>query len=275
MNYSSINTQKICPLVSLSSGKGGVGKTVGIVHLAMILAKKGLKVLIFDGDLGMANVDVILGLHPKHSLQDIFTTTLSLKDIILEGPFGIKILPSGSGVKELQNLSILEKDYLLDQMKTLEQSFDIILIDTGAGIGENVSILNKISHKNIIITTPEPHAITDAYALIKVLSQEYGKKQFDVIINMVKNNFEAEKIAENLKRVAQTYLNVKLNLLGSIPYDQEIINAIMRREAISDQNIHTVSGQAWKEVTNQLIAELYAHSKVTKNSTLWEQLLNP
>jgi flagellar biosynthesis protein FlhG len=185
-----IAKHKIC-IISITSGKGGVGKTSIAANLAYLLARMKKKTLIFDADCGLANIDLILGLTPKYNLYHVLKGEKTLKEIIINGPGGIKILPSSSGIQEMSNLSIEQKLALQDQLDALHARPDFMVIDTSAGISENVMYFNMVAKETIVVVTPEPTSMTDAYALIKLLYQRHAKKRFRLLLNIVKTENEA------------------------------------------------------------------------------------
>ena len=240
-------------VITISSGKGGVGKTVSTIQMALSASSLGYKVLILDGDLGLSNVDVVLGLEAKNTIDDVFNYDLSLDKIILDGPNNIKVISSGSGITGLEKLSPIKKQILSNKIDELQESFDIIFIDTGAGIGSNVLHLNKIAHERIIITTSEPHAVTDSYALIKILSEEYQIENLNLMINMVKSPQEGMNLAQKLGDICDQYLNKSINYIGSIPSDPNVSKQILRQKVNSPNRTKTISGQAWDNITKKMI----------------------
>ncbi len=238
--------------MTVSSGKGGVGKTLSVVNLAYFIQKIGYRVLIIDGDLGMANVDVVLGLRPRYNMRDVLDGNATWSEIMLEGPEGIKILPSGSGISKLQDFSYVEKQSLLSHIEDLKQSFDFYLIDTGAGIGSHVIHFNKLSQRRLVVTTPEPHAITDAYALIKVLNQN-GIQSCDLIVNMVHKESQGDLVAQRIINAANSFMKIDIRYLGSIPVDPSLARHVMRRDVCSEECSKTVSAQSWAKVARKIL----------------------
>ena len=219
-------------VITISSGKGGVGKTNIAVNLAIALRKFRKSVMILDADLGLANVDVLLGLAPKHNLYHVFTGEKKLNEIILKGPAGILILPASSGIESMTNLNTSQKICFLDQIGTLPEDIDYFIIDTSAGISSNVIYFNISSQMNIIVLTPEPTSLTDAYALIKVLSSNYNLKNFDILFNLVKSPEEAKEVYEHLTLVTDKFLSVKLSFLGSLLFDSNLKRAVLKQKPV-------------------------------------------
>lgn len=212
--------------IAIASGKGGVGKTNVTANLAIALKKLGKEVLVLDADIGLSNIDVLLHLAPKHSIQDILQDRMTLKEVLVEGPGGIKIMPASSGVQELTMLDEFQRLKLLDAFDAYEDNLDILLIDTAAGISENVAFFCIAAQEIIIIASPEPTAITDAYALIKVLFTRYQEKEFSVLVNSVRKPREAIEVYKSLSLVAEKFLNISLDYLGYIPYDDSVRKAV-------------------------------------------------
>jgi flagellar biosynthesis protein FlhG len=242
-------------VISVTSGKGGVGKTLTTVNVAVAARRLGLSVLILDGDLGLANVDVVLGLKARYNIRDVLDGHASLKDIIVEGPLGIAVIPSGSGVSSLTQLSYAQKQQILAEIAALDGHYDLLLIDTGAGISDNVVHLNRAAQKMVVVTTPEPHALTDAYALIKVMAEEHGVKSPNLLVNMARGEGEALKVYERIAEVARRFLNINVNYLGHVPHDPQVPKSVMQRRAASEQSTFTVSGQAWNSGARKLLNE--------------------
>ncbi|MFK7873739.1 MAG: MinD/ParA family protein [Oligoflexales bacterium] len=257
-------------VIAISSGKGGVGKTLTTVQMSFYAARMGKKVLILDGDLGLSNVDIVLGLRPRYNIYDVINGTAELKDILLEGPMGVSIIPTGSGISSLSELSWVEKISFFSELETISQDFDFMIIDAGAGIGKNVIHLNKISDQHVIVTTPEPHAMADAYAAIKTLYLENETTNFHILVNHATSDQEGFQTWKKLQNVAHQFLNCQLHFLGSVPHDQKIASIIAKQQPIDVHGIHTVSGQAWHKSFHNLPAFSMNEQNVTFEKTFWE-----
>ena len=205
--------------ICITSGKGGVGKTSIAVNLAMALVQKQHRVLIVDGDLGLANVDIFFGIAASDTIRDVLENGRQPLACVCFPRNGLGILPAASGVPEMVSLGPEDQRLLGSYFSTLFSDFDIILIDTAAGIGASVLWFNSFVRNNFIIITPEPTSITDAYALIKILSKKYGRNRFQIIVNQAADRLEAQKIFEQFKGVAKSFLGVKLDYLGAMPSD--------------------------------------------------------
>lgn len=271
-NVRTLNGAKAPYTICVTSGKGGVGKTLTTVNLAVAARRLGRSVLILDGDLGLANVDVVLGLKARYNISDVLDGTAQLQDIIVSGPLGIDLIPSGSGVSSLTQLSTLQKQQILDQIGAIDRVYDLVLIDTGAGISDNVLHFNMAADQRVVVTTPEPHAMTDAYALIKVLSEEHGAKSFQLLVNQTRSPDEGVKVAERIAEVAKRFLSVKVHHLVSVPYDPAVTKSVMQRRAASEASTHTIAGQAWAEAARRLLGETTQQSK-SKEGGFWLSLL--
>jgi flagellar biosynthesis protein FlhG len=217
-------------MACLSSGKGGVGKTSLTVNLAFALAQKGLRVLVVDGDLGLANVDVLLGLQVKNSIQDILDRDADPLEVVVYVEPRLGILPASSGVPDLANLGPEDHQQLGSILQPIAQHFDFILVDTAAGIGASVLWFNTFVDYNILLVTPDPTAMTDAYALIKVLSRDYHRKTFHLLLNQVKNEAEARQVYKHLARVASHFLNLNLEYLGAVPQDASVSKGVRHQQ---------------------------------------------
>ncbi len=220
-------------VLSVTSGKGGVGKTCVSVNLGYWLAKRGARVLLLDADLGLANVDVVLGLRSEYTLQHVLSGEKSISDILLEGPGGMSILPAGSGVAELADLSEESKIQLFSELESLDMPFDYLLVDTGAGISRTVLYFNKAVQDVVLVATPEPTSITDAYALMKVLGEQRKGYRFRILANMVENETEGKNVYRRLSTVSDKYLDVSTSFLGHIVADPNVANAVRKQTALS------------------------------------------
>ncbi|MDR2819649.1 MAG: MinD/ParA family protein [Desulfovibrio sp.] len=214
---------------SITSGKGGVGKTNISVNLAISLARLGKRVVLLDADLGLANVDVLLGLTPKKNLFDLLHGA-SLHDILFPTPYGFSILPASSGVSDMLALSTGQKFELLESVSELEDDLDYLITDTGAGIGDNVRYFNLAAQERLLILTPEPTSLTDAYALVKVLKQTHNVEHFKVCVNMTPNEKEAKDIFTRLHNACDHFLSgISLDLAGIIPRDTDVRKAVIEQ----------------------------------------------
>jgi len=259
--------------VTITSGKGGVGKTLTTVNFAMAARKMGHSVMILDGDLGLANVDIVLGLQARYNIRDVLDGIVRLKDIIVEGPAGIRVIPSGSGISSLVNLTYVQKQFILEEIETLDAQPDLLLIDTGAGISTTVTHFNKAADQVIVVTTPEPHAMTDAYALTKVLGEEYGISTVGLLVNQTKSSDEGLKVHERLTEVAKRFLRTKIEFLGCVPTDPQVQRSVMQRRAASESSSLTVAGQAWNQIARRTMAALFNSCEGQSMGNVWSSLL--
>lgn len=224
--------QGLTRVISVTSGKGGVGKSTTVVNLAIALAEAGKRVLVLDADLGLANIHVLLGLRPAHTLADVFAGTMTLNNILLDGPAGIQIIPASSGVQEIISLSPERQLLLMEAIESIASSFDYLLIDTQAGISQEVMYFNSASSEVLCIINAEPTSLTDAYALIKVLSKNYGEKEVSILVNNVADVRIAQQTFTRLARAAERYLHVDLHYKGFIPSDNAVNEAVLDQRAV-------------------------------------------
>lgn len=219
-------------VISITSGKGGVGKTSMTVNLAIALANAGKRVLVLDADLGLANVHVVCGVQPKFTLADVFNGTKTLDDVIVDGPAGIQIIPSASGVQEIVTLGAPEQLVLMEAIEAVAKNYDYLLIDTQAGISQEVLHFNSAASEIVCVINPTPTSLTDAYALIKVLSKNYGEREVSIIVNEVTDVRVAQKTFQRLAQACQRYLQVELHYKGFIPTDSSVDDAIREQKAL-------------------------------------------
>lgn len=221
-------------VIAVTSGKGGVGKTNVVLNLCLALSRLQRRVFLLDADLGLANVDVLLGLSPRFTLEHVMNGQRDIMDIVLEGPAGMRILPSGSGISELSEMTYDQQMRLFRELSRIEDDVDYLFIDTGAGISSNVLRFNASANEVIIVANPEPTSITDAYALMKLLSIKYHIREFGLIANSVAHEEEGRSVYDRLNRVCGQFLQVTLNYLGSIPLDKHLRQAVRQQQPLLD-----------------------------------------
>ncbi|MFN8542726.1 MAG: MinD/ParA family protein [Candidatus Binatia bacterium] len=219
-------------VVAVTSGKGGVGKTSVTANVAVALAQRGKRVCVLDADLGLANLDVVLGLSPRESLLDVLRGERRLMDVVVDGPAGVRVIPAASGVAELTALGPEGQLRLLEEVDSLDGSLDVLLVDTAAGISSNVLWFAAAAAEALVVITPEPTAITDAYALIKVLATRHGRRDFLVVVNMAAGRADAEAAFRRLARVAERFLRVALHYQGYVPLDDMVPRAVRGQQPV-------------------------------------------
>ncbi len=232
VNYS----QRKARVITVTSGKGGVGKSNVSVNLAIQFKKLGKRVIIFDADFGLANVEVIFGIVPKYNMFDMIYNNKSITDILTSGPLGIEFISGGSGVQELLKLDKNQLAYMIEKLYDLDRLADIIIIDTGAGISDSVLDFVSASNEVLLVTTPEPTAITDAYAVLKAISKRYGKldeKVINLLVNRTESDFEGQEIFEKLNKVTNRYLGLELTNIGYLPNDKQLVKAVIEQKPVS------------------------------------------
>ncbi len=217
-------------IVAVTSGKGGVGKTNFVVNLAVALADTAMRVTILDADLGLANVDVLLGLTVRHNLHHVINGTLSLSDIVLPGPRGIEVIPGASGLREIADMRGAARQRLIESLADVVGDRDILLVDTAAGVSANVLDFVLAAQEVILLTVPEPTAMADAYAMIKLISRANPNAVVRVVVNLASNRKDAETLVEQLNLLSQRFLNFHVEPLGYVPYDQSVMRAVRKRQ---------------------------------------------
>ncbi len=260
-------------VVSVTSGKGGVGKTNIVANMAVSLAKKGKQVVILDADLGLGNVDILFGMVPPYTLEHVFMGEKSLAEVMVHGPCGIHILPSGSGLDGLTNLTQEQKLMLLSEFDRLEKDIDVFLIDTSAGISSNVLYFNVAAEEIIVVASSEPTSLTDAYAMMKVLSTRYGEKHFKLLVNMVRTELEAKETFRKLSLVSDRYLDISIDYIGYIPDDDYLRMAVNQQRAVVDIHPKARSSQHFNRLARKVLQ--WPVSEVPKGNIqfLWRRLL--
>ena len=240
-------------VLSFTSGKGGVGKTHIVVNLAYALQQLGARVMVLDADFGLANVDVLLGLTPPFNLQHVLEGQKELADILLQGPAGMTILPASTGVCEVARLNEANRFRLLDALDDLHDDFDYVLVDTGAGISNNVIYFNLAAQDIVVVATPEPTSLMDAYALMKVLANQYAEKSFKLVMNAVTDEVEARDSFRRLSMVTERFLNVSLDYCGCIPYDQAFSWAVRQQKPLLELYPSTASAAYFYQLARLML----------------------
>ncbi|MBS3977613.1 MAG: MinD/ParA family protein [Syntrophomonadaceae bacterium] len=248
-------------IIAVTSGKGGVGKTNVVVNLAISLGQRGKRVIILDADLGMANVDVLMGLIPRCSLIDVVQGQKTVKEIMLRGPANVGLIPGGSGIQELANLEYYQRERLLQGLLGFEDEADFLLIDTGAGISKNVIGFVSAAHEVIVVITPEPTSITDAYGLIKILSRIKVHDKVNLVVNRIRTLTEAELAAEKVTSAASRFLKFKVEHLGSIAEDRSVGRAVMSQEPLMVAFPNSAAAKNLSEIAGALITGGQATSR--------------
>jgi flagellar biosynthesis protein FlhG len=261
-------------VISVTSGKGGVGKTNIVGNLAVSFRRLGNNVLVLDGDLGLANIDIIFGLSPAYNIKHVVNGEKSLSDVIVEGPEDIQIIPAGSGVQDLVHLTQGQKLNLLNEFDALEEEFDILLIDTGAGISSNVMYFSIAADERIVVATSEPTSITDAYALIKVMYTKHGTNSFKLLVNMVDNEDEARSVFENLSNAIVRFLKgISLEFAGFIPKDSNLAKAVRQQSTVTTMYPESASSKSFNELARRLMC---ASNDATQDGNIrffWKKLI--
>ena len=252
---------KMVRTIAIASGKGGVGKTNITASLAMALRKLNKKVMIFDADLGLSNIDVILNLVAKYNIDHLFKGEKKLKDLIIEGPNGVKVLPASSGIQELTSLDEFQRLRLIEEFEAYDDNIDYLLIDTSSGISSNVAFFCMAAQEIIIITTAEPTALTDAYALIKVLFTKYREKHFKILVNNIKDEKEAVQVYNSLSTAAERFLSISLDYIGFVPHDDMVPKAVCRQRAFLDIYPDSSAARSLTKITEKLNNDNNQHVK--------------
>lgn len=250
--HKSTTGQKPVRVIAVASGKGGVGKTNVSVNLGIQLSKLGNRVLLMDADMGLANVDIMLGLHTQYNLSHVLDGQKTLREVIMEGPGGLKIIPAASGVKRMAQLNAMENAGIINAFSELADDLDVLLIDTAAGIADSVVSFCRASQEVIVVVTDEPASITDAYALIKVLSRDYEVSRFRLLANMAKSPAHGRQLYEKLAKVTEQFLDVSIDYFGAVPYDQSLRDAVQKQIPVSLYRPSSLAANAFENMAHSV-----------------------
>jgi len=237
-------------VIAVTSGKGGVGKTNVSVNLSVAMAGLGKRVMLLDADLGLANVDVVLGLHSRSNLSHVINGECGLDDVIVEGPRGIQVIPASSGVSRMARLSTMEYAGLIGAFSNLDTPLDTLIVDTPAGIADDVLSFSRAAQEVVVVVCDEPASMTDAYALIKVLNREQGIGRFHILANRVVGDVDGNALFRRMAAVCTKFLDVTLHYLGSVPEDTYLRRAVQRQGAVVELYPGSQAGKAFRKIAN-------------------------
>jgi len=239
-------------VITVTSGKGGVGKTNVSVNLAMALSNAGKKVTILDADLGLGNIDVLLGLHPQKNLSHVINGECSLSDVMVDGPGNLSIIPAASGVQNMAELTPGQHAGLIQAFSELNHDIDVLIVDTAAGISDSVISFSRAAQEVLVVVCDEPASITDAYALIKLLNKEYGLFRFRILCNRVKSAQQARELYSTITKVTDRFLDVALDYVGFIPDDDYLVKAIRKQRCVVDAYPRSKSAIAFSTMVDKV-----------------------
>lgn len=238
-------------VIAVTSGKGGVGKTNVSVNLAISLALDGKEVMLMDADMGLANVDVMLGLHPTWNLSHVINGERSLREVVVAGPAGIRVVPASSGIQKMAELSAAQHAGVIHAFSELGHDLDVLVIDTAAGISASVVSYCRAAQEVVVVVCDEPASITDAYALIKLLNRDYGVNRIRILANMVNSVQEGRTLFQKLIAVTDRYLDVAMDLVGVVPQDEYLRKAVQRQRAVVDAYPRSKAALAFKKLAQK------------------------
>lgn len=251
-------------ILTITSGKGGVGKSNIVINLAIELQKQGKKVLIFDADIGMGNDDVLMGVFPKHTLFDILNDEMSIDKVLVEGHMGVKLLSGGSGINRVEDLSEREREKFLDKIQKLDE-YDYILIDTGAGINRSVLAFISCCQELIVVTTPEPTSLTDAYSLLKATKHFKIKNKASVIVNKSLSYKEGQDTFNKFKSAIDRFLFLEINYLGAVLEDRKLVQAVREQSPFTISYPNSDAAKCIKDIAKKLEGEVNNQTNIGAN----------
>jgi len=253
MRDNQLRQTKAPRVMTITGGKGGVGKTLTTANLGLCFVREGMRTLLIDGDFGLANLDVLLNVHADSTLEDVLTGERELKDVIIHGPEGIRLIPASSGMPKVSELNQMQKLVLLDQIESIQDDFDVVLIDTPAGVSKNVQYWAGSASEIILVATPEPTSLADAYATMKVLAQTNNDYVFRLVVNMARNEEEAIRVYERLSSVANEYLQARLEYAGHIPMCDSVRQSVRERTAYTQKYPFSPASRGVRGIARELL----------------------
>ena len=265
--------RRLTRVISLTSGKGGVGKTTSTVNLAIALSRLGNKVLILDADFSLANVNVLLGMKPLHTLQHVFEQNLPVKQIVMDGPENVSVIPAGSGVDWLATLDTAFRQRLVHEVEEVASQYDYLLVDTAAGIGPEVQYFNGAAAEMVVVVNEEPTSLTDAYALIKLVHQQYGQKNISILLNGVSSEQAAKRTFVRLADALEQFLHIQVSYAGFIPFDKAVNEAICQQKALVELYPGAPAARGYSSFARQIDACFYQPRPHGGVQFFFEQLL--
>ncbi|MFT5117462.1 MAG: flagellar biosynthesis protein FlhG [Kiritimatiellia bacterium] len=239
-------------VIAVTGGKGGVGKSNVSVNISIALAEMRRRVVLLDADLGLANIDILLGIRADKTIADVLSGECDLKDIMIRGPGGIRIVPAASGVQHMASLTALQHGAMIQAFSELSEQLDVLVIDTAAGISETVVSFVRAAQEILVVVCDEPSSITDAYALIKLLNKEYGIVRFRVLANMVGSAKEGQHLFIKLSGVCERFLDVTMQYVGAIPFDESVRKAVKKQKAVVEFLPQCKASQAYRQIARKI-----------------------
>lgn len=273
MTYAHTRRTSTVKTIAITSGKGGVGKTTLTANIAYALALQGKRVLIFDGDLGMANVDIIFGIKPHGHILEVLNGEKEISEILTPLTPNISLIPGGSGLVELNRLNAFQRRALVDSVASLEHNFDYMLIDTAPGISDNVLYLNAAAQVSAVIINPDPASLADSYGLIKVLHQEYKENKFSIICNQVNSEVEGLSLFNRFNEVVNKFLYIGLDYWGSMAADPLFRKSTQAQRLIMRHEPQSQSAKAIQAITAKLERKTHSLDQKAGLQFFWEQVV--
>lgn len=272
MTYSAASMRRT-KTVSITSGKGGVGKTTIVANLAYNLARQGKRVLVFDGDLGMANVDIFYGAKSNGNIHQVLTGEKTIQEVMTNLGPNIDLISGGSGIVELNRMTAFQRRALVDAIAEFDHQYDYLLIDTAPGISDNVLYLNAAVQKAALVITPDPASLADSYALIKILHQEYKENKFSIICNQVRDEVEGMQLYTRFNEVVNRFLFIGLDYWGSISHDMNVKKSSQNQRLILKHEPYCEVSQQLMNISNKLERALIKTDQKNGLQFFWDQVV--